>query len=112
MSSIIRRSSTMEPVPTRRRGIAERNLLTAGDSSYQHLVLIDAEYGSDVELHSVETSESIFVLKGSFEVLLPDTTQIIGTGDLCYFLPKTVHGLRCIDGPGQFLAIFSPGKKQ
>lgn len=109
MSAIIRQSVPMVPHPTRRNGITERRLLTSEDSSHQHVILIDTEYGAEVEFHPVEASESFFVLKGSFEVLLPDSTQIIGAGDLCHFPPKTSHGLRCIDGPGQFLVVFAPG---
>jgi quercetin dioxygenase-like cupin family protein len=109
MTAIIRQSSPMVPLPTRRNGIRERRLLASEDSSHQHITLIDAEYGAEVEFHAVESSESFFVLKGSFEVLLAETTHIIGAGDLCHFPPKSSHGLRCIDGPGQFLVIFAPG---
>jgi quercetin dioxygenase-like cupin family protein len=105
---ILRKSSLLAPQPTRRRGIKERRLLTPEDSPYQNVALIDAEHGAEVEIHPIATSESIFVLRGAFEVVLPDSTQPIRAGDIFYFPPKTIHGLRCADGPGQFLVIFAP----
>lgn len=105
---IVRKSSLQTPEPTRRSGIKERRLLAAEDSPYQNIAIMDAEHGAEVEVHRVATSESIFVLRGTFEVVLPDSTQSISAGDVCYFPPQTLHGLRCAQGPGQFLVIFAP----
>jgi len=69
---------------------------------------MDVEHGAEVEIHQIATSESIFVLGGTFEIILSGSTQRIGAGDICYFPPKTFHGLRCADGPGQLLVIFAP----
>lgn len=107
-SPILKKSSVLTSQQSRRRGIKERRLLTPEDSPYQNVVLIDAEHGAEVEVHQIATSESLFVLRGTFEVVLPDSTQTIRAGDICYFPPKTSHGLRCADGPGQFLVIFAP----
>ncbi len=103
---ILRRSSLV--TPSRRGGIRERTLLAPKDSPYQNIVIIDAEHGAEVEVRQIATSESIFVLRGTFEVLLPDSTQTIGAEDVCYFPPKTLYGLRCTDGPGQFLLLSAP----
>jgi quercetin dioxygenase-like cupin family protein len=105
---ILRKSSLLKSQPTRRRGIKERRLLAPEDSPYQNVAIIDTEPGAEVEIHPISTSESIFVLRGTFEVVLPDSTQTIRAGDIYYFPPKTLHGLRCTDGPGQFLVIFAP----
>lgn len=105
---ILRKSSMLKPRQSRRRGIKECVLLASEDSPYQNIVLIDAGHGAEVEVHQIATSESIFVLRGTFEVVLPDSTQTISAGDICYFPPRTSHGLRCTDGPGQFLVIFAP----
>jgi quercetin dioxygenase-like cupin family protein len=107
---ILRRSSLLIPQQTRRGGIKERRLLLPEDSPHQNVIIVDAEQDAEVEFHQISTSESIFVLEGTFEVILSDSTQTLEAGDICYFLPKTSHGLRCTDGPGQFLVIFAPAR--
>jgi quercetin dioxygenase-like cupin family protein len=107
---LIVRSTSLKPGPTRRRGLQERRLLTFKNSPYQNLVLIEMEEGAEVELHRVETSESLFVLQGAFEVIFPNGSQPLEVGDLCYFPPKTWHGLRCTRGAGQFLIVFAPSR--
>jgi quercetin dioxygenase-like cupin family protein len=105
---ILRRGSRQTPKPTRRAGIKERRLLTERDSPYQNIAIMDVDHGAEVEIHRIVTSESIYVLGGKFEVILSDSRQKIGTGDICYFPPRTFHGLRCAEGPGQLLVIFAP----
>jgi quercetin dioxygenase-like cupin family protein len=107
---LIVKSASLKPSPTRRQGLQERRLLTFKNSPYQNLVLIEMEDGAEVELHRVETSESMFVLQGAFEVIFPNESQTLEAGDLCYFPPKTWHGLRCTGGPGQFLIVFAPSR--
>jgi quercetin dioxygenase-like cupin family protein len=104
------KSNLIEQQPTRRAGIKERRILKPEDSSYQNIVIIEAEEGAIVELHQITTSESIFVFKGIFEITLPDQSQTLEAGDLCYFHPMSSHGIRCVKGPGQFLLIFAPSK--
>jgi quercetin dioxygenase-like cupin family protein len=110
-SAVIRRSSEMSPQQTRRRGMMERRLLTPDDSRFQNLVLFDMEVGAEVEYHEVSNSESLFILEGVFEVVLDGTTKAISVGDACYFPQESSHGLRCIEGPGRFLAIFAPARQ-
>jgi len=109
---IIRRSAEMVFTQTRRKGINEKKLLLPEESQYQNVVLVEAQQGAEVELHKIINSESIFVLKGSFEVLFSKSSENtkLESGDICYFNPETLHGLRCIDGPGELLVIFSPEK--
>jgi quercetin dioxygenase-like cupin family protein len=107
---IVRKSSHLAQEETRRIGIKERKLLLPEDSPHQNIVLIDADEGAEVELHSIGNSESIIILKGRFEVILPNSIQTLEEGDLCYFHPKSAHGLHCTQGPGQFVAIFAPTK--
>jgi quercetin dioxygenase-like cupin family protein len=104
------RGASLKPSPTRRRGVRERRLLTYEHSSHQNLILIDMEPGAEVELHEVKTSESILVLQGTFEVILPTATETLEPGDLCYFPPRTSHAMRCTGGPGQFLVVFAPSR--
>jgi len=108
---IFRKSSLLAQQPTRRAGIKERRLLSPEDSSYQNIVIINTDDGAEVELHQITTSESIFVLKGTFEVTLPDSSQTLEAGDFCYFPPKTSHGIQCVEGPGQFFVVFAPSKR-
>jgi quercetin dioxygenase-like cupin family protein len=105
---IIRRSSLQVPQPSKRKGINECRLLTLGDSKSQNIVLVETDPGAEVELHELRTSESIFVLKGTYELILPGTTEILKEADLVYFEPYTLHGLRCIQGTGRCLVIFAP----
>lgn len=104
------RSSSIEAQPTRRERIRERRLLTQEESSYQNVVLIETEQDAEVELHEVGNSESLFVLDGQYEVISSDAAEPLHPGDLVYFPPQTSHGLRCVKGPGRFLAIFAPGR--
>ncbi|KOF07232.1 hypothetical protein AC739_19545, partial [Planococcus glaciei] len=108
---LYRKSTLLEPKQSRREGLKERLLLSQRESCHQNVVLVDIEQDAEVELHQIQNSESIFVLKGIFEVILQDSTQRIEPGDLYYFPPHTSHGLICKEGPGQFLAIFSPSGK-
>jgi quercetin dioxygenase-like cupin family protein len=105
---IVSRSRPHRWQTTRRTGLREIRLLTAAQSAQQNLVLLKADQGARVEPHRVENSESIFVIQGTFEVSSPRSTQVIGPGDLCYFPPGSSHGLRCLESPGQFLAVFAP----
>jgi len=106
----ISRSSLIPPKASQRDGIEERRLLLPEESPYQSIVVVDAEYGSEVEMHEIFTSESLFVLRGAFEVLWPGSTELINAGDLCYFSPGTSHGLRCISESGQILIVFAPSR--
>jgi quercetin dioxygenase-like cupin family protein len=105
---IVKRASEILPQSSRRAGIKERRLITQGDSSYQNIILVDAEQGAEVELHEIKTSESIFIMKGAFEFILPESSEITTEGDVYHFPPGTSHGLRCTKGPGQFLVIWAP----
>ena len=93
---------------TRRAGVREKGLLNAEQSPYQNLVLVQMDRGAEVEPHGIRNSESIFVMEGRFEFSTPQATESLGPGDLCHFPPGTNHGLRCLEGPGRFLAIFAP----
>ena len=105
---VFRKSSSLSPSATKRKGVRERRLLTQGECSYQNIVLIDIDAGAEVELHPYPTSETIYVLQGEIEILLPESTECIESGDLYHFPPGATHGLRCLKGPGQFLIIFAP----
>lgn len=105
---VIRCLGDLPATPTRRDGISEKRLLTVQDSSFQNIVHLDAEEGSEVEFHRVNTSESIFIMNGTFEILLNGAPRTVGSGCLIYFPPGNSHGLRCVKGPGKFLAIFAP----
>jgi quercetin dioxygenase-like cupin family protein len=105
---IIRSSSKIEPRQSRRHGISERRLLTFDDTKLQNIILIETEQGAEIELHEIVTSESIFILSGSYEVILDTGSQPLNSGDLAYFHPHSSHGLRCVHGPGSFLVIFAP----
>lgn len=94
--------------PTRRVGIREKRLLTIEQSPHQNLVLVEMRPSAEVELHQIRYSESIFVIEGRYEVVTHKTTETLGPGDLCHFPPDSFHGLRCIQGPGRFLAVFAP----
>jgi quercetin dioxygenase-like cupin family protein len=108
---IIRNSSTIEPSQSRRHGILERRLLTSDDTKLQNVILVETEQGTEVEPHEIFTSESIFILSGSYEVVLETGTRPLNTGDLAFFHPHSSHGLRCVSGPGSFLVIFAPSSE-
>ena len=105
---VIRCLGDLPSNPTRRDGISEKRLLSAQDSSFQNIVHLDAEEGSEVEFHRISTSESIFIMNGTFEILLNGGPRTAGPGCLIHFPPGNSHGFRCVKGPGQFLAIFAP----
>jgi quercetin dioxygenase-like cupin family protein len=108
---LVRRSKAMSPGPTRRGGIQERRLITPADSSYQNVVLVDANEDAEVEFHLVVNSESLFILSGTFEVRLNNNdVEVVQPGDLIYFPSNYSHALRCAKGPGQLLAIFAPAR--
>lgn len=93
---------------TRRPGIREKRLLGVEQSRNQNLVLVETDARAEVEQHEVRTSESIFVIEGHYEVVTQNTVERLGPGDCCHFPPGSSHGLRCLEGPGRFLAIFAP----
>ncbi len=107
---LIRRSSAMQALPTRRDGIAERRLLGPELSAHQNLVLIDAQEGAEVELHEVPNSESFFVLEGELLISGPGWQEHLGPGDLCYFRPGMEHAVRVSRGPARFLIVFAPAR--
>jgi quercetin dioxygenase-like cupin family protein len=108
---IIRSSSKIEAKQSRRQGILERKLLTADDTKFQNVILTETEQGAEVELHEISTSESIFILSGSYEVVLEIGSHPLNTGDLVFFHPQSSHGLRCVHGPGSYLVIFAPSSE-
>ena len=106
---IIRRSTEMSPVETRREGLYERLLLSAEESLHQNIVLFDAREGMEVEYHRIKTGESLFIMSGKHEVILQDRREILLEGDLVYFPPGSEHGMKCIE-PGRYLAVFAPSR--
>ncbi len=107
---VIRRSTGMEVLPTRRSGIGERRLLGPELSAQQNLVLIDADEGAQVELHEVPNSESFFVLEGELLVSGTGWQEVLRVGDLCYFQPGMEHAVRVTRGPARFLVVFAPSR--
>ncbi len=106
---LIRKSGDMDAISTSRPGLFARRLLTSEDSRLQNVALMDAEEGTLVEMHKIDISESFFIIKGEFDVLLPgNETRRLEPGHLCYFYPDTSHGLMCVQGPGRFLILFAP----
>lgn len=105
----VHHGSNKKVQPTRRLGVREQRLLTQSESPYQNIVFLETDQGAEVELHKIDNSESLFILDGQFEVFSSDTSEMLKQGDLVYFSPQTSHGLRCVEGPGRFLAIFAPG---
>jgi quercetin dioxygenase-like cupin family protein len=106
---VIKKSSEMAPVETRREGLYERLLLSEADSLRQNVVLFDAHEGMEVEYHGVVTGESLFIMSGIHEVILEDRRETLTAGDIVYFPPGSGHGMKCIE-PGQYLAVFAPSK--
>ncbi len=104
---VIKRSSEIIPVETRREGLYERLLLSAADSLHQNVVLFDAREGMEVEYHSIVTGESLFIISGRHEIILEDRRLTLAAGDMVYFPPNSEHGMKCIE-PGQYLAVFAP----
>ncbi len=105
---VVAQSAALEPKPTRRAGIRERVLLSKEECPHQNLVLLDIDKGAVVEEHPFFTSESFFVLEGTIEITTPDACVLLGKGDLCHLPSGAIHGLRCVEGPGQILCIFAP----
>lgn len=105
----VTRSADVPAEPSRRRGIRHRRLLGA-DSPSHHVVLVEADAGATVELHEISTNETLYILEGGFELLLPEGPRVLEPGDLAHFPSGTTHGLVCRRGPGRFLAIFAPPK--
>ena len=109
---IIRRSASIEQLPTRRPGIAERRLLGGELSEHQNLVLVDAEQGAQVELHEVPNSESFFVLEGELLVSGRGWEESLSPGDLCHFRPGMEHAVQVVRGPARFLVVFAPARAE
>ena len=107
--TVIRKSSDMRPIETRREGLYERLLLSGEDSLHQNIVLFDAAEGMEVEYHAVATGESLFIMSGKHDVILEDGRHTLGEGALVYFPPGSKHGMKCLEA-GQYLAIFAPSK--
>jgi quercetin dioxygenase-like cupin family protein len=105
---VVRKSSAQEPKPARRQGFRERQLIGPGESSDQHVILVDVDAGAEAQAHLVATSESLFVVSGIFEVSFDACSERIAAGDLCHFPTGTSHGLRCVEGPGQLLLVWAP----
>ena len=113
MPVVVKDCWEMPARPGRRRGFTERRLVGPAQSVEQNLVLIEADTGSEVELHPVSNSESLFFFEGVFEVTAPgnQVPMPLGAGDMVYFPPGASHGLRCITGPGRYLVVFAPAAK-
>lgn len=106
--AITRRDVEVALQASKRPKVLEKRLLTKNDSTLQNIILIETELGAEVELHEIRTSESIYILSGTYELILPDKSENLKEGDLAFFPPKSLHGLRCVAGSGKFLAVFSP----
>jgi quercetin dioxygenase-like cupin family protein len=105
---VVKYSTKLKPRRTRRPGVRERRLLSAGECGLLNIILVDLQRGAEVELHPYPTSETFFILKGAVEMILDGAVRKLKKGDMCY-LPKNVsHGLRCLRGPAQILVIFAP----
>ncbi len=107
-ATIVRRIAEAELQPTRRAGIMERRLLVGGEHSMQNVVFIEAQLGAQVELHQVETGESIFVVEGELELILGSASERLGAGDLAFCELGSTHGMRVIRGPAKYLLVFAP----
>ncbi len=105
---IVRRAAEFGARASRRPGLRELRLLPAELCDHQNVILVEATAGAEVEEHRVATSESLYVLAGRFEATGGRQPVPLGPGDLVYFPPGASHGLRCVEGPGRFLAIFAP----
>ena len=105
----VTRAADVPAEPSRRPGIRHRRLL-GPESPSHHVVLVEADPGATVELHGITTNETLYVLEGRFELLLPEGDRPLLPGDLAHFPSGTTHGLVCRAGPGRFLAIFAPPK--
>jgi len=108
----ITRSRKLPWQASRRQGLQEKRLLTFETSTHQNLVLLRIDQDTVVDAHIIENSESILVLKGKVRVTDVDGAGILEPGDLCHFQPGSTHGLVCLEGPSEFLAIFAPGLKR
>ena len=106
---VIKRSSELAPVETRREGLYERLLLSADDSLHQNIVLFDSREGMEVEYHAIATGETLFIMSGVHEIILDGGRETLAAGDMVYFPPGSEHGMKCIE-PGQYLAVFAPSK--
>ena len=61
--------------------------MTHEHSEHQNIVLIDIDQGAEVEVHEVANSESLYILKGEYEVIFSDRVELLNPGDLVYFAP-------------------------
>jgi len=95
---------------TRRTGIRQRSLVGPGDSPHQNLVMIEADAGAEVELHSVENSESFVILEGALEIFGDDYRERLSAGDTCTFPPGHAHGVKIGDEPARYLVVFAPAR--
>ena len=88
---VIKRSSELKPVETRREGLYERLLVSAEESLHQNIVLFDAHSGMEVEYHPIVTGETLFIMSGVHEIILEGGTETLKAGDLVYFPPGSEH---------------------
>ena len=83
---------------------------THGTLSINRALLAPGSPGAPVHSHQ-STTEAIFVIDGSLDVLVDEDVATLVAGDLVILTPGTVHAFApTADHAADMLAIFSPGQ--
>ncbi len=67
--------------------------------------------GVKVTPHAHPHSQSLYVIKGSFEVDLDGEKKILKAGDCCYMKPNQPHGVVVLEDGSVNLDIFTPKRE-
>lgn len=83
---------------------------TGGQATVNRAHLEVGSPGAPAHSHQA-TTEMIFVVSGSLDVLVNDQVQVLGAGDLVVLPPGTTHAFAPTQGSAaDMLAIFTPGQ--
>ena len=83
---------------------------TDGKATVNRALLQEGSPGAPAHRH-LATTEMIFVISGSLDVLVDDRVQVLGAGDLVVLPPGTTHAFAPTHGcEADMLAIFTPGQ--
>lgn len=111
----IARASTAERVqdgPTSGLQLLVDGEQSGGALTINRAVLEPGSPGAPAHSHT-RTTEAIFVVDGSLDVLLGEQVVTLGAGDLVVVPPAIVHAFAPSTGSGaDMLAIFTPGQER
>lgn len=89
-------------------GGAQRQILGHNDEIM--MVKVRFRKGDVGALHSHPHSQVTYVVSGSFEFTVGESTNVVSAGDALFKQPGVIHGCRCLED-GVLIDCFAPARE-